>query len=243
MELEIECVYQKPAPVDSGRDKDSGLSAIIQRLDRIECAIEDLAPSDQFSRQSDNLSSTPFSITGPISTSPSPASFGRSSRKLPNLLNFNHTDPDRRSFSYNVTSSFYRDQIETEIEMIQAMQGPLLDMDLSQTNIWGLQRSFADNILKWLPILSPNSATEILAQAEALGYQDPAMSTSISLLLFAVGAIAADPTAYIESSSSLPGFSFYCRGYAMLNTLASPLNILSKLQGKVLAGYDLLCPD
>lgn len=236
MELEIECLYQKPSTTEKEREKDSGFSAIIDRLDRIECAIEDLAPAVQPYSHEETNDSTPFSANGALSASPSSASFGKGFSRMPNLLMFNYVDSDQSSLAYNATSQFYRDQMETEMEWTQAMQAPLPDINLSQPHLWELQRSFADNILKWLPILSPHTATEILSQAEALGYQDPAMSTSIALLIFAVGSIATDPTAYVESSPDLPGFEYYCRGFSMLSTLASPLKILCKIQGKVLAG-------
>lgn len=206
-----------------------------RRLDRIEAEIQDLvhASSDKphgggtlrVAEKREPSSSTPrsFPTARPVC-------------KMPNLQRFCPLNTNLSELAYDVRLAFFRDQRSTVTEMTKAMDSAVWNLELSRPCLWELQRSFADNILKWLPLFSPKTATEYLSDAEQSGYQPNTHTTCIAFLIFAVGAAAADQTAYMQSSLELPGFSYFSRAMSMVHTFTSSEAELGILQAKVLTG-------
>ncbi|KAF9889983.1 hypothetical protein FE257_006663 [Aspergillus nanangensis] len=246
-ELEIECVYRRPNAdaKDNDRTTDLGISAVVQRLDKIESTLDLLATQGYRQGTCDALAQggppscqNEYASTSPASLSQMTAE--RYACKMPNLLLFKSPGPDQDSYAYDVASAFYRDQAATIVDMKIALRLPLVDMDLARPYLWELQRSFAESVLKWLPLFDSETATRHLQAARISGYTEYTTSTCLSLLIFAVGAITADAAVCTASSQQLPGFSYYSRALAMLDTFPSPGDGLSVLQCHVLAGAYLL---
>lgn len=120
---------------------------------------------------------------------------------MPNLQKFVPTNGRLSEVAYDVSPTFYRDQRNTVIHFTKAIHQvlPNLQLDVPRPRLWELQRSFADNVLKWLPLFSPETATDYLASAEASNYCETLPSTCICFLIFAVGVVAVDQTVYLES--------------------------------------------
>lgn len=238
LELEIECIYQRPSPSTEGH-RYGDLDRVHQRLDRIESAIQDLAhsPSNRF-RHGLPFDVIQYAVQQPTPPPRSAMSLGRTACKMPNLQRFAPVNDRLSEFAYDVSPTFYQDQRNTVVHFTKATQQvlPNLHLDVSRPRLWELQRSFADNVFKWLPIFSLETATGYLAAGEASNYSEHLPSTCICFLIFAVGAVAADQSAYIESPLSLPGFAYYSRAVTMLQTFVSPDDGLTLLQGKILTG-------
>lgn len=163
---------------------------------------------------------------------------------MPNLQTFRPLDPNWHQVAYDESSVLFQEQTNTVVEMKQALRTTPPDMDLSRTRLWELARSFAGNSLKSLALLDPDMTTKHLRVAELTGYAEGAISTCIVLLIFAVGAVAMDPTVYVESSQHLPGFAYYSRAVAILDNFPSPGSGLDTLVGRILSGFachDLPC--
>lgn len=250
-ELEIECIYRRPnGDAKTQGSSENGISAVVQRLDRIESALDVLATTyssyrqppptllekDPPSCQNDYASTSPASL--------SQMTLDRYACKMPNLLVFKSPGPDQDSYAYDVTSAFFRDQTTTITDMKLAHRLPFEEMNVTRPYLWELQRSFADNVLKWLPLFDSETASRHLQSAHISGYTEYTTSTCIALLIFAIGAIASDSAVYVQSSQKLPGFSYYARALAMLEVFPSPGEDLSVLQARVLAGWvPALNPD
>lgn len=113
-------------------------------------------------------------------------------------------------------------------------------MKLDEPHLWNLHRSFADHVLKWLPLFSPETATEHVKYARSTEYKHTNSSLCVVFLMFANGAISADTSLYTVAPFELPGFSYFAAAMAILERLPVSSKDLTALQCRVLVTIYLL---
>lgn len=113
---------------------------------------------------------------------------GRSAYKMLNLQRFGRTNNRLSELAYDVSLAFYQDQRNTMAHFTKTTQHILPDLrqDVSGPRLWELQRSFADNVIKWLSLFSLETVPGYLAPREASNYSEHLPSTCICFLIFAV---------------------------------------------------------
>lgn len=224
-------MYQRPAAV---ADSNTGFTAVINRLDRIESKVEELSkPSGPHLHTLPSPRQSAPDTAVPVSPQAAPLT---PAYKMPNLQNFRRWDAEEHFADYDLTGTLYRDQANTVTEFKRALRTPLPDIDLTRPRLWGLERSFSENALKLLGLLHPRAVTKYLHEAESTGYAEHSLSSCLALLIFAVGAAAMDSAVYVESSRQLPGFVYYSRGISIRDTLSNSESSLEGLQARVLSG-------
>lgn len=123
---------------------------------------------------------------------------------------FNGPDP----WNYNCTEDFFADQLDGMSNLRNLPSTP--DMDLSRPHLWRLQQSFVDNVLKWLPLFDHETALRHLQTAQISKYEIKSSSLCLVFLMYAIGALAADPSLYAQSFSELPGITFYINAFEIM---------------------------
>lgn len=154
LDLDVECVYQRPSPATDG-DGDTDLASVHRRLDRIEVEIQALIHASSGKPHHGGT----LHVAEKREPSSTPHSFPtrRPVCKMPNLQRFCPVNTNLSELAYDVRLAFFRDQRSTVTEMTKAMDSALCNLELSRPCLWGLQRSFADNTHKWLPLFSPKT--------------------------------------------------------------------------------------
>lgn len=229
----------------------------MKRLDKIELTLENIAAvvgvNDRLHQTQSLPEPSPF-ISTPLTIrnepiTPSPASVstaaGKSSKRryacrMPNLIRFRHPWPEHDDCSWNCTESFFNDQVQTISDMRQQLNSPYANLDLSGPHLEHLQRSFADHVLKWLPLFDPDIASQHLRHAKSTEYRHSGSSLCMVFLISATGSISADGSLYSRSAHELPGFAYYTRAVAILERLPTTSKDLTTLQCRVLVGVYLL---
>ena len=117
---------------------------------------------------------------------------------------------------------------------------PIPEPDFNEPHLWSLHRSFADNILKWLPLFDPDTAASHLRYARETRFQHTGSSLCVVFLIFANGAISQDHSPYSRSAHELPGFAYYARALSILERLPATSKDLTALQCRILVTVYLL---
>lgn len=105
---------------------------------------------------------------------------------------------------------------------------------MSRAHARVLQRSFADKLLRWLPLFDHGTASTHFSSID-VGKSDSTPMQSLVLLMYAIGEIAADSSVYALFSQDLPGFSFFSRALAILDTFPQFSKDLCTIQCRILA--------
>jgi hypothetical protein len=124
--------------------------------------------------------------------------------------------------------------------MQQALLEPDIPLDMSRPHLWKLQRAFADEFLRWLPLIDHETASMHLNSAQIAKHSSSTNSTCLVLLMYAIGSIAADSSVYTNSPRDLPGFSCFTRACALFRHHPSPSKDLVTLQSRILVAVYLL---
>lgn len=229
----------------------------MERLDKIEATLGNIASAvgvDERAHRTQSLPEPSPFISTPLAfrnepVTPSPASVstaaGKPSKrryacKMPNLITFRHPVPEHSDWSWNCTESFFNDQIDAMGDMRQYLNLPHPDPDLSEPHLGHLQRSFADHVLKWLPLFDPETASHHLRYARSTEYRHAGSTLCVVFLIFANGAVSADSSLYSRSAHELPGSAYYARAVTILERLPNTSKDLTALQCRVLIAIYLL---
>lgn len=89
---------------------------------------------------------------------------------------------------------------------------PTVDVDLSPRTCWGLQQSFAVNILPWLPIFQADHCVRHLDDAVLHNYDPRNNSSTLTLFVLAVGALIGRPNDTEDAVDRLAGMEYFYRG-------------------------------
>lgn len=111
------------------------------------------------------------------------------------------------------------------------------DVDLSRPQLWRLQQSFVENVLKWLSLLDHETALKHLQAAQASKFEVESPSLCLVFLMYALGALAIHPDLYTESFTEVPGANYYMRAHDMMEGFPALSTDLCILQCRVLEAY------
>lgn len=245
---EIECRYSGPSQDDRKPTStvDTDYARTIQRLEDIQSTLDAVAAAvgagakDQASllsplQQEGSLQGTsPASYTAIVKKAPIP--------RMPNLFVFKALETSRtaNSWSYDCTKDFFRHQMTVEEDICSAAKISSLQIDLEKPHVWRLQRSFVENVLKWLPLFDHATATRYLQRVEMDAQEEDDECVCLVLLMYANGALAADSHLYTTSPLDLAGFTYYTRAMTALRKLPRSGENLCTLQCYVLSSIYLL---
>ena len=227
-ELEIACVYKRPA--DQKRDQDG--TSVLQRLDRIEqtltTLVDALGPQSKPNDVASTYTEQSYVRQGPRGFSSSYYGTQKLVCKMPNLLTFQPPSKVDHTWSYDCTQAFFMDQLNCNRETLnaQAQRSPL-SLNLNRADLLQLQRSFAENFLKWMPLFDHETASTHLSAAQATQHHENNSSLCVVLLMYAVGSISVDTAIYTKTSHELPGFCYYATASGILDHSTEPISMAS----------------
>ena len=260
MDLEVECVYRKPnlwdrEPVTAAAT--AGLRKVDGRLNEIQQTIATLveevgriarSPAAPVSYSSP-LAISPLnaSISGPIHGQypgrpglPSVASFSDSrgrGHRMPNLLSF--VAPESLGpFSYDSSQQFFTEELEHGGFLTQTIENAIsqefIEVDFSPQTCWRLQGAFVSGFLRWMPLFDDETCFQHLTMSSAVQFSDGSISSCLSLLVFAIGAMAVDDNLYHEDPGKLPGIQYFSLAYKILKSMTFSTADLQSLQCQTL---------
>lgn len=247
---EIECRYTGPSQDDrkpfTAATVDTEYTRTLQRLEDIQSTLDAVAaavgaganeqPSLLSPAQQEGsiLGTSPASHTALVKKAPIP--------RMPNLFVFKALGTSRTasSWSYDCTKDFFRHQMTVEEDLCSATKACTHRIDLERPHVWRLQRSFVENVLKWLPLFDHATATRYLQNVELNNLDEDNENTCLVLLMYANGALAADSCLYTTSPLDLAGFTYYARAMTALRKLPRSGENLCTLQCYVLSSIYLL---
>jgi hypothetical protein len=135
--------------------------------------------------------------------------------------------------SWDDTESFYDDELAAgELLHHQTTASLLLPLDLSEKTTRNLQQSFVQSFLRWFPIFDLNACIRHVEEAFACVFAPTNTSSCITMLMFAIGAIADDSNG--DLSTNLPGLGYLARGNQMLEGLSLRTGTITLLQCRIL---------
>lgn len=241
-----ECRYNGPSLDDRRPTDSSDYGRTLQRLEDIQSTLDAVAAAvgaghadltgllSPRNGEAGQSSTSPASVSAPIKRSPIP--------RMPNLFVFkalvSSHSPDL--WSYDCTKDFFRHQMMVEKDICEASRGGTYQLDLAKPHLWRLQRSFVENVLKWLPLFDHEIATRYLQDVRFGQPEDDDGPACLVLLMYANGALGADSTLYCASPPSLAGFAYYVRAMKALRQLPRSGEDLCILQCHVLSSIYLL---
>lgn len=248
-ELDIKCVYKRPADSLRSETKPEELMQALKRLDRIERALDSITQqvgaSNASNFQGSHSQQSPFPLIinpqpdiapSPVSVTAQPNSRQYYACKPPSLLNFKHPLPDRSEWSWDCSERFFSDQMKQILDVRNLTNNASSNLDLSDMTLWKLQQHFEEHVLKWCPVCDSNVIMQHIQYARSIDFQDASAASCLSLLVFANGALAADSSLYSTSVKSIPGFGYYARAISILDKLSTASNDITILQCHLLAG-------
>lgn len=232
----IECVYRSSNPAENKLSSAAEvLSRIEERLERVEYAL--LPPSESTgtpaSQRLMSVDALPSRRRGSQSTDDARRYFqhvmsapqydfsfrqtaGEAVTARPSILSF--TCPPYINFdSWDDSATFYDDEMASEERMF-AMGESYRDqfLDTSIRTVWQLQQNFILNFLQWMPLLELDDLVQHvnLAQADHFSLSNP--SSSLSMFVFAIGAIAGDrgclSSGHHNHAEEYPGLQYFFAG-------------------------------
>lgn len=92
------------------------------------------------------------------------------------------------------------------------------DLDLSQRTTWRLQRTFARDILPWIPLFDQEECVRVVNLAFSHGFDQSSSLTSLTFLIFALGAIAGADHDTDDNIHEFPGAQYFvtaCRALGL----------------------------
>lgn len=89
---------------------------------------------------------------------------------------------------------------------------PTIEVDLSPRTCWGLQQSFAVNILPWLPLFQADDSVRHLEDATIHNFNPRNTSSTLTLFVLAVGAIINRPNDTEDAVDCLAGMEYFYKG-------------------------------
>ena len=228
----------------------------LKRLDRIECTLDyiaqklgtpdrlstgdsiswptSLVPSTFTQRNQNTPSPT---ITSKVITSNVKQKFACS---IPNILHFRHPSAERSEWSWNVSEHFFDAQLDDAAELHEQAKMLFSDLDFSELQIWNLQQSFMQNVLRWYPICDTETLMQHLQFAGSIGYLSRSASSCFALLVFSIGAVSSGPTLYSRSAGDIPGFQYFATALSILDLLPLSTKDLTIVQCRVMASIFLI---
>lgn len=219
----------------------SSMDGVLDRLGKIESVLDSLSkrgpstPSVDPPRFSSTLN--PLSCDGywpPVHATPPDQSVH--GFKLPSLLVFKTISPLYRRWAYDHLQHFYADQLESISNMVLNLRMLTAPPNLSRPNVLRLQQAFFTAVLRLFPVIDRETCLKLTELAANSGYEAVDSSVCFALLTYAIGACAQDASyLYHVDSAQLPGFAYFARAMAILDTLSSPVTDFSVLQCRILA--------
>jgi hypothetical protein len=85
-----------------------------------------------------------------------------------------------------------------------------------------------------MPIFDDEICFQHVQNASSAGFGDASLSTCLTLLMLAIGEMAADDCLYYEEPEQLPGFKYMALGYKILRSTASFMGSVEHLQCRCL---------
>jgi hypothetical protein len=117
---------------------------------------------------------------------------------------------------------------------------PDVPLDMSRPYLWKLQRTFADQFLRWLPLNGHETTSMHLNSAHIAQHSSSTILTYLVLLMYLICSIAADGSVYTISPRDLPGFGYSKRAHTLLRNHSCPNKDLVTLRSQVLVAVYLL---
>ena len=117
-------------------------------------------------------------------------------------------------FSYDSSQQFFSGEIRQGDVLSHCIEDALshdIQPDFSPQTCWRLQRAFVSEFLRWIPIFDDETCLQHVHIASINGFSDNSASTCLTLLMFAIGAMASDEQLCYEDPSQLPGFQYLAR--------------------------------
>jgi hypothetical protein len=159
--------------------------------------------------------------------------------RLPNLMSF-ASPASLGPFSYDSSEQFFTDEVEHGNRLYNYIEVALrndIRPDFSAQKCWRLQRSFVAGFLRWMPIFDDEICFQHVQNASSAGFGDTSLSTCLTLLMLAIGEMAADDCLYYEEPHQLPGFEYMALGYKILRSTGSFMGSVEQLQCRCLLSW------
>jgi hypothetical protein len=74
-------------------------------------------------------------------------------------------------------------------------------------------------LLRWMPLFDDDTCLQHVTLSSAVQFSDGTPSSCLSLLVFAIGAMAVDDDLYHEDPGKLPGIQYFSLAYKILKTM------------------------
>jgi hypothetical protein len=152
--------------------------------------------------------------------------------RMPNIMSF-LAPASLGPFSYDSSQEFFSGEIGQGDALFHCIEDALINdvqADFSPQACWRLQRAFASEFLRWIPIFDDETCLQHVRIASANRFSDNSASTCLTLLMFAIGAMAGDEQLYHEDPSQLPGFQYLALSYKILKNMRSPAGDVKHLR-------------
>jgi hypothetical protein len=157
--------------------------------------------------------------------------------RMPNLLSF--VAPESLGpFSYDSSEQFFTEELNQGDVLINAIENTIsqdgIDADFAPQTCWRLQRAFVSGFLRWMPLFDDETCLQHVALSSAVQFSDGSTSSCLSLLVFAIGAMAVCDDLYHEDPGKLPGLQYFALAYKTLKTVNFSVTDLQSLQCQTL---------
>lgn len=253
-DLNIEYIYSTPHRVNRPSKRDTGtggspnpIEAILDRLGGIESALDSLSNRSAITTATvelPSMSSTVDSLScegyWPSVQATALSKQSLHGFKMPSLLVFKTVSPHYRRWAYDYLQECNSDQLESVSDMSLNLRMPASPHNLSRPHVLRLQQAFVTNVLRLFPVIGRETCLKKTKLTADSGYEAIDSSVCFALLTYAVGSCVQDSALYEVDSGRLPGFAYFARAMAILETLASPITDLPVLQCRVLIAEVLL---
>jgi hypothetical protein len=159
--------------------------------------------------------------------------------RMPNLMSF-VAPTSLGPFSYETTREFFTGEVNHGDKLFNCIEEVLqnnVQADFSPQACWRFQRAFVSGFLWWMPIFDNETCLRHVEIASSGSFADNSTSTCLTLLIFAIGAMADDEHLYHEDPRTLPGFAYLALAYKILRSMRIPLGDVTHLQCRTLLAY------
>jgi hypothetical protein len=140
-------------------------------------------------------------------------------------------------FSYESTQHFFTGEVGQGHKFFKCIEEALdskIQADFSPQACWRLQRAFVSGFLRWMPIFDDEACLHHVQFASKSQFSDNSASSCLTLLMFAIGAMAGDEHLYRDDPRQLSGFSYVALGYGILKAMRAPMGDIGHLQCRTL---------
>lgn len=116
------------------------------------------------------------------------------------------------------------------------------ELDVSPKTSWRLQRSFAKNVLPWIPLFDQEYCVEKVANASNSGFTVENTSVALVMFVLALGAISIDDENTKDDPAEFAGLGYFLKGCKIVGEHRSEANSLTMIQCQILwASVSILC--